>query len=93
MEYGSSLINPFLLASFLSSRVISTPFSRRAKMSVENISLEEIEHAYKIAARIVAKFGDAYLHTFQRLHEELQIRYQQQDLKSIALNVAQRSKK
>jgi len=55
------------------------------------VDLNELEHAYKIAARIVSSFGDTYLPTFQRLHEELQIRYRQRDLKSIALNIANNS--
>ena len=64
----------------------------QTKNKTNHIELNELECAYKIAARIVSNFGDAYLPTFQRLHEELQTRYRQQDLKSIALNIANNSK-
>ncbi|MCH5716689.1 hypothetical protein [Niabella hibiscisoli] len=57
-----------------------------------SISFYELEQAYKIAARIVAVFGDAYLPSFQRLHEEVQKRNKQQSLKSIALDIANKSR-
>jgi hypothetical protein len=57
-------------------------------MSDDLVSFEEIEIAYKAAAIIVQKYGDSYIHTFKRLHEELESRKKGQDIVSIALRVA-----
>ena len=53
-----------------------------------DISDNDILNAYKTAAKIVIKFGDAYLPTFQRLHDEVQKRQQQQQIKTLALSIA-----
>jgi hypothetical protein len=53
----------------------------------DSISLEDIERAYYIAARAVKEFGDVYLPTFERIHNELIERKKLQDLKAIAMAV------
>lgn len=57
-------------------------------MPHDDITLEEIEETYLHAAQIVKLYGDAYLPTFKRLHDELEVRRKMQDIKSIALRVA-----
>ena len=59
-----------------------------AIMSNDDVSMEDIEKAYLTAAYVVKKFGDAYIHTFKRLHEELELRTKNSDLFSLALEVA-----
>ena len=56
------------------------------------VSLSDLEQCYKIAARVVSAFGDAYLPTFKRLHEEIATRYKQVSLKQIALDIVNNSK-
>lgn len=55
---------------------------------IEGITEEQLREAYKIAADIVARYGDAYLPVFERLHKEVQKLNVASDLKSIALNIA-----
>lgn len=50
---------------------------------------EQVEKAYGIIARIVRDYGDQYLPIFKRLHEEREARKAKNDLKNIALQVAQ----
>jgi hypothetical protein len=50
---------------------------------------EKLEEAYQVIARIVRDYGEKYLPIFKRLHEEREIRKASQDLKDIALQVAQ----
>ncbi len=49
---------------------------------------KDIEHAYKIAAKIVAMYGDTYLPVFERMHVELAKQRQDLSIKSLALQVA-----
>jgi hypothetical protein len=67
---------------------ISMPMSKNLN---EPISLEDIQRAYGIAARVIKDFGDVYLPIFQRLHEELAERKKQLDMKAVALSVADNS--
>lgn len=53
---------------------------------------DKLEQAYHIAAEIVQKFGDTYLPLFERLHKEMQERQGKQDLKNIAIALANRLK-
>jgi len=50
-----------------------------------------IERTYQIMAVIIRDHGDKYLPIFKRLHEERERRKATQDLKNIALQVAQKS--
>jgi len=51
-------------------------------------TMQEIEHVLKLAAKVVALYGDAYLPTFQRLHREFQMAKDNQDQKTLALKIA-----
>lgn len=55
----------------------------------EKITEEVLEEAYRIMARIVRDYGEKYLPIFKRLHEEREIRKAKQELKDIALQIAQ----
>ena len=55
---------------------------------IERVTIEELEHAYKIAANVVAIYGDAYLPAFKRLHNELEKLNEETQVKKIALQVA-----
>ena len=50
--------------------------------------MNDLERAYIIAAEIVQRYGDTYLPIFERLHIEMQKLRQKQDLKDIAMNIA-----
>lgn len=54
----------------------------------EEIPLEAIEEAYRIYAWIVRQYGDAYLPTFIRMHEELEKRKSNEKMKQIAIDIA-----
>lgn len=59
-------------------------------MAKEKILTDEMmEEAYAIMAKVVRDHGDKYLPLFQRLHDERAARKAKQDLKNIALQVAQ----
>jgi hypothetical protein len=51
-------------------------------------TLKEIEHAMRIAAKIVTLYGDTYLPTFQRLHSESLKAKEREGNKLIALKLA-----
>jgi hypothetical protein len=53
-----------------------------------HVTTEELQRAVKIAARIVAMYGDPYLPIFNRLHDELMKRKESSDAKAVALNLA-----
>lgn len=49
----------------------------------------EIENALKIAAKVVALYGDTYLPTFQRLHDEFLKVKEHEQKKMLALKLAE----
>ncbi|MES1226212.1 MAG: hypothetical protein ABUT20_62630 [Bacteroidota bacterium] len=51
-------------------------------------SYDEIFEARKLAAKVVALYGDLYLPIFNRLHEELIANEQRNKLKELALEIA-----
>ncbi|HTN46365.1 MAG TPA: hypothetical protein VL098_08470 [Flavipsychrobacter sp.] len=51
---------------------------------------ERLEEAYTIMAAIIRDHGDKYLPVFKRLHEERLQRKEKNDLKAIALQVAEK---
>ena len=53
------------------------------------MTAENIERAYIIMARIVRDYGDKYMPIFQRMHEIRKAHKSNQDLKNIALQIAQ----
>jgi bacterioferritin (cytochrome b1) len=53
-----------------------------------HFSIEELEHAFKIAARVVALYGETYLPIFNRLHEEVLMAKGKQNQKSLAMQLA-----
>ncbi len=55
---------------------------------IESITIDKLHGANLIAARIVAKYGDAYLPVFNRLHKEVQKQKESEEIKNIALTVA-----
>jgi hypothetical protein len=55
---------------------------------IEGITEKQLLEAYRIAAEIVSRYGDAYLPVFERLHMEVQKLNATSDLKSIALIMA-----
>jgi hypothetical protein len=57
-------------------------------MSEQNISKETIEKACLIAARVVKEFGDTYLPIFQRMHQELIKKEEEEKLKTLAMQTA-----
>ena len=52
------------------------------------IPTEVIEKAYKVYAWVVKTYGDKYLPTFIRMHEELEKRKHREHMKQIATKVA-----
>lgn len=52
------------------------------------IFIDELEHALKIAARVVSLFGECYLPIFNRIYFELNQAKEKQDQKSLALQLA-----
>lgn len=54
------------------------------------MKLEELELAYKIAAKVVALYGDAYLPIFEQLHKERMEFREKLDVKALAISVASR---
>lgn len=54
---------------------------------MEQIDKVRLEAAYKIAAQVVALYGDAYLPVFTRLHTEMKKMQQQDEMREIALNL------
>lgn len=53
------------------------------------IAEENIEKAYIVMAKIVRNYGDKYMPIFERIHQEREALKAKQDLKGIALRVAQ----
>jgi hypothetical protein len=52
-------------------------------------TVQEIEHAMKIAAKVVAVYGDTYLPIFKRLHSELLKAQESNATKNLAIQIAQ----
>jgi hypothetical protein len=52
------------------------------------ITKQQLLEAYRIAAQVVALYGDAYLPAFERLHKEMEKCNQSDEIKTIALNIA-----
>lgn len=52
------------------------------------VDIVKLRKAHFAAAKIVEKLGDEYLIFFERVHRELNDAEKKQDLKSLALNVA-----
>ena len=57
-------------------------------MSNDQLTEEQIKHAYQIAAKVVRLHGDKYLPIFQRLHIEMEKIKQNEQIKAIALSVS-----
>lgn len=57
-------------------------------VKVDGITIEQLREAYQIAAEVVARYGDAYLPVFNRLHQEMEKVKEMERMKSLALNVA-----
>lgn len=55
-----------------------------------SVTDENIDQAYIIMARIIHAYGDKYLPIFKRIHEERELRKANQDLRNIALQVAEK---
>ncbi len=51
-------------------------------------SIEELEDALKIAAKVVALYGETYLPIFKRLHDELLKAQEGEKTKRLALEMA-----
>lgn len=50
---------------------------------------ENLQAAYKIIAGIVRQHGETYLPVFKRIHEEVELRKKQNDLLSLAIQIAE----
>lgn len=61
---------------------------KQTKSDTNDFTLAELEHAKKIAARVVAMYGDIYLPIFKRLYDEVEKKKTALDMKSLALKVA-----
>lgn len=53
-----------------------------------NVSDAELEHALKIAARVVVLYGDAYLPVFNRMHREFEVRKNAKEKENLAHQLA-----
>jgi hypothetical protein len=53
----------------------------------QKANTDDLEECYLKMARIVKDFGDQYLPIFERLHQEMEQRKMQQDMKAIALKL------
>lgn len=53
-----------------------------------DITKKDIEEDYKIAAEIVALYGDGYLPVFERVHREMEKIIEADGIKSLALKIA-----
>ena len=53
-----------------------------------HVSVEQLEYAVKIAARVVSLYGETYLPIFNRLHAELMKAKENEVQKSLALQLA-----
>lgn len=53
-----------------------------------SLSHDQIQLAYRKAAKLVKRYGDQYLPTFERLHEEVQKINQTQRIKTLAFSIA-----
>jgi hypothetical protein len=51
-------------------------------------SIQELEHALKIAAKVVAMYGEVYLPIFSRLQNELVKAKEADKMKTLALELA-----
>ena len=51
-------------------------------------SIEELGRALKIAARVVALYGEIYLPIFNRLHAEMTKAKEDENAKALALRIA-----
>ena len=60
----------------------------KTKKRNTDFSFEELEYAAKIAARIVAMYGERYLPIFNRVHDELIQAKESQNQKALALQIA-----
>lgn len=49
-----------------------------SEKSSEKITVEDLLHATKIAAKVISLYGDVYLPIFKRLHTELEKAQQQE---------------
>lgn len=61
------------------------------KFSVEQtsqLSIHELEHALKIAAKVVAMYGDVYLPIFSRVQNDLTKAMETDKMKTLALQMA-----
>lgn len=61
------------------------PMKKEFFDSEEPIRDEDIQRAYKIAAKVVAMYGDIYLPIFMRLHNELKKIEEREKIKLLAL--------
>lgn len=52
------------------------------------ITVQEIERVLKLAAKVVALYGETYLPTFQRVYRELQQAKEKENNKALALKHA-----
>lgn len=52
------------------------------------IEFEKLHQAYRIAAKVVTMYGDAYLPVFERMHFELQTYKSKLDKKDLARRIA-----
>ncbi len=55
---------------------------------IDGLTFEEIHKLYRVAARVVAMYGDAYLPVFSRLHTEVEKINTLENIKSVALEMA-----
>lgn len=60
---------------------------KRKSINSANITIEQIRDAYQTVAVLVAKFGDAYLPVFERLHHELKVAEQKSGLRILAKQI------
>lgn len=63
-------------------------FSGRTLMSTQSSSLQQLEHALRIAARVVVFYGETYIPIFNRLHDEVEKLKLNQDKENLAVLLA-----
>ena len=59
------------------------------QLTSEQLTLERLENAYKISAKLVALYGDIFLPFFERFHDEMALFKKREYTRSIAIDISQ----
>lgn len=76
-----------------SPKTIDTPHKETIslkRLNKQDITFQDIVHAYELMAKIVTVYGDKYLPIFERLHREIKERQSRHTLLEIAEKISHR---